>query len=85
MWQEKMNTKLLSISIVPMLLIGSGQMLASTRVNNPESWHLSRPSIRVPQVKLGTQQPPPLYLAAKDDQQQECVWLGICDGKGKKK
>ena len=80
-----MNTKLLSISIVPMLLIGSGQMLASARVKNPETSQLSRPSIIVSEVKLGTQQPPPLYLAAKDDQQQECVWLGICDGKGKKK
>jgi hypothetical protein len=80
-----MKRKLLSISIVPMLLIGSGQMLASVRSNNPGNWHLSKPSMSMSQVRLGTQQPPPLYLVAKDDQKKECQWLGLCNGKDKKK
>ncbi len=80
-----MNAKLLSLTIVPMLLIGSGQVLASVRSNNPENWHLSRLNQRIYQARLGTQQPPPLYLAGKDDQKKECQWLGLCDGKDNKK
>ena len=79
-----MNKKLLSISIVPMLLIGSGPILASVNLNKIENWHSSRPSQRISQVRLGSQQPPPPYLVAKDDKQKECVWLGLCDGKDKK-
>jgi hypothetical protein len=79
-----MNTKLLSISLAPMLLVGSGAVLASGKVNKPENWHLSRPSLVSSQVRLGTQQRPPLYLASKDDREKECLWLGICDDKDKK-
>lgn len=80
-----MNAKLLSLTIVPMLLIGSGQVLASVRSNNLENWHLSRLGNRSDQARLSTQQPPPLYLAGKDDQKKECQWLGLCDGKDNKK
>lgn len=80
-----MNAKLLSLSIVPMLLMGSGQVLASVRTNHLENWHLSRLSQKIAQARLGTQQPPPFYLAGKDDKKKECQWLGLCDGKDKKK
>lgn len=80
-----MNAKLLSLSIVPMLLIGSGQALASVRTNHLENWHLSRLIQKIDQPRLGTQQPPPFYRAAKDDKKKECQWLGLCDGKDKKK
>lgn len=81
-----MNTRLLGISIVlPTLLIGLGQILASVKLKMPENLQLVRQANRISQVRLSTQQPPPLYLATKDDQQQECQWLGICDGKDKKK
>lgn len=79
-----MNVKWLSISIIPMLLIGSGPLLANVRLNKTENWHLSKSNLSISQVKIGTQQPPPLYLIAKDDKQKECVWLGLCDGKTKK-
>jgi hypothetical protein len=107
-----MNAKLLSISIVPMLLIGLAPSLASVRGNQSENWHSSRPSQRISPVipfgslkllngqaftaqtskaksqngiRLGTQQAPPIYLLAKDDKRKECLWLGLCDGKDKKK
>jgi hypothetical protein len=80
-----MNAKLLSLSIVPMLLMGSGQALASVRTNHLENWHLSRLSQKIDQPRLGTQQPPPFYRAGKDDKKKECQWLGLCDGKDKKK
>jgi hypothetical protein len=37
------------------------------------------------QARLDTQQPPPFYVAGKDDKKKECQWLGLCDGKDKKK
>lgn len=81
-----MKTKLLSIGLaVPALLIGSGEILASIKVNAQENLQLFRPAKRISQVTLSTQQPPPLYLAARDDQQKECQWLGLCDGKDKDK
>ena len=107
-----MNAKLLSISIVPMLLIGLAPSLASTRVNQSENWHISRLSQRISPVisfgslkltnnraftvqnskpksqnsnRLSTQQTPPTYQVAKDDKRKECLWLGLCDGKDKKK
>jgi hypothetical protein len=45
-----MNAKLLSLSIVPMLLMGSGQALASVRTNHLENWHLSRLSQKIDQL-----------------------------------
>ena len=78
-----MNAKLLSISIVPMLLIGAGQLLASVKFNISDNWHLSRSRMGNSEIRLVIQQPPPPYLA-KDDKQKECVWLGLCDGKDKK-
>lgn len=80
-----MNPKLWSLSIVPMLFIGSSHILANVKFNPPENWHFIRSRLKVSQVKLDTQQPPPLSLAAKDDRQKECLWLGICDDKEKKK
>lgn len=107
-----MNAKLLSMSIVPMLLIGLAPSLASVRVNQSDNWHSSRPSQRISPVipvgslklikgnaftvqnskaksqngiRLGTQHAPPTYLLAKDDKRKECLWLGLCDGKDKKK
>jgi hypothetical protein len=69
---------------VPILLIGLALIFAGIKFNNSGNWHLSRVKLRNFQVKLDTQQPQPLYLAAKDDRKKECLWLGICDGKDKK-
>lgn len=107
-----MNAKLLSISIVPMLLIGLAPSFASVRGNQFDNWHNSESSQRISPViplgamklpndraltvqnsktksqngiRLSTQQTPPTYLLAKDDKQKECLWLGLCDGKDKKK
>ncbi|HAA31674.1 MAG TPA: hypothetical protein DCE56_33185 [Cyanobacteria bacterium UBA8553] len=81
-----MNAKLLSISMaLPILLIGAGQSFGNVRVINQGDLQSTRPTLLTSQVKLDTQQPPPLFLAAKDDQQRkdECSWLGICGDKKK--
>lgn len=68
---------------LPMLLIGAGQSFGNVKVISQGN-HLqsTRPTQTTSQVKLDTQQRPPLFLAAKDDQQRkdECSWLGICGG-----
>jgi hypothetical protein len=81
-----MNAKLLSISMtLPMLLIGAGQSLGNVKVISQGGFQSPRPNLRASEVKLDTQQPPPLFVAAKDDQQRkdECSWLDICGDKKK--
>lgn len=76
-----MNINLLSISMaLPMLLIGAGQSFETIQVMSQGNFQSTGPTLTTSQVKLDTQQPPPLFLAAKDDQQRkdECSWLGIC-------
>ncbi len=70
---------------LPILLIGAGQSFGNVRVINQGDLQSTRPTLLTSQVKLDTQQPPPLFLAAKDDQQRkdECSWLGICGDKKK--
>lgn len=65
---------------LPMLLIGAGQSLGNIQVMSQGNFQSTRQTLTTSQVKLDTQQPPPLFLAAKDDQQRkdECSWLGIC-------
>jgi hypothetical protein len=77
-----MKNQLLSISMtLPMLLCGAGQSLASIQVINPGNFQLARPTVRTSQVKLDTQQPPPFFLAAREEPKKECQWLGICPKK----
>jgi hypothetical protein len=77
-----MKNQLLSISMtLPMLLCGAGQSLASIQVINPGNFQLARPTVRTSQVKLDTQQPPPFFLAAREEPKKECEWLGICPKK----
>jgi len=80
---------------LPMLLCGAGQSLASIQVINPGNFQLARPTVRTSQVKLDlarptvrtsqvkldTQQPPPFFLAAREEPKKECEWLGICPKK----
>jgi len=65
---------------LPMLLIGAGQSFETIQVMSQGNFQSTGPTLTTSQVKLDTQQPPPLFLAAKDDQQRkdECSWLGIC-------
>lgn len=80
-YRKRMNAKLLSISMaLPMLLIGAGQSFGNLRPISPGDYQSTGPTPLTSQVKLDTQQPPPLFLAAKDDKQtkDECSWLGIC-------
>jgi hypothetical protein len=77
-----MKNQLLSISMtLPMLLCGAGQSLASIQVINPGNFQFARPTVRTSQVKLDTQQPPPFFLAAREEPKKECEWLGICPKK----
>jgi hypothetical protein len=74
-----MKNQLLSISMtLPMLLCGAGQSLASIQVINPGNFQFARPTVRISQVKLDTQQPPQFFLAAREEPKKECEWLGIC-------
>ena len=65
---------------LPMLLIGAGQSFGNLRLISQGDYQSTGPTPLTSQVKLDTQQPPPLFLAAKDDKQtkDECSWLGIC-------
>lgn len=77
-----MKNQLLSISMtLPMILMGAGQSLASIQVINLGNFHFPQPTMRTSQVKLDTQQPPPFFLAAREEPKKECEWLGICQKK----
>ena len=69
---------------LPMVILGAGQSLATTKVINLGNSQFFRPSVSNSQLQLDTQQPPPFLVAARDDQQKECDWLGVCTGDGKK-
>jgi hypothetical protein len=76
-----MKKTLLIISMtLPMFLLGAGQSFASTKVINIGNSQFFRQSVSHSQLKLDTQQPPLILLAARDDQQKECDWLGVCKG-----
>jgi hypothetical protein len=69
---------------LPILLIGADQSFASIKVIHQGNSQIVRPTGRTSQVTLDTQQPPPFLLAGRGDDQKECKWLGICDGKDDK-
>jgi len=77
-----MNKQWLGISLaLPILIIAAGQALANFKVLDRGISQLPKLTPKISQVKLDTQQPPSFLLSARDDQKEECEWLGICKDK----
>jgi hypothetical protein len=74
-----MKTTLLIVCLtLPMLIIGVGRSLASIKVIQQENFRYSRPPAKTLQATLDKPTTLPLYLAARDEQKKECVWVGLC-------
>jgi hypothetical protein len=74
-----MDAKLLIVILtLPILIIGIGHNLASILVIHQGSIQSYRPPARTAQATLDKSTTPPFYLAARDEQKKECLWVGIC-------
>lgn len=74
-----MDTKLLIIILtLPILLLGLGHNLARIEVIQQGSIQSYRPPARTSQATLDKPTTSPFYLAARDEQKKECLWVGIC-------
>jgi hypothetical protein len=77
-----MNKQWLGISLaLPVLIIGAGQALANLKVIDRGNPQVPKLTPKISQVKLDTQQPSSFLISARDDQKEECEWLGICKDK----
>jgi hypothetical protein len=74
-----MDAKLLIVILaLPILITGIGHNLASIKVIQQGSIQSYRPPDRTAQATLNKPTTAPFYLAARDEQKKECLWVGIC-------